>query len=144
MRMAVNSRRMSVPRSDVWSSLSDGHVYSDWVVGTSHIRTVDPHWPAPGARLYYSIGRGRLRYDGHTEVLAADPGRRLELEAHAWPLGTMRIELRLIDDGDGTCVVMVERPARGAWAPLHNRAGDLLLSLRNKEALRRLERLVQP
>src|SRR5204863_3211794 len=112
-----------------------------WVVGTTAIRGVDATWPAQGTRLHYTVLRGPLRHEGHTEVLAVDPGRRLELEAHAWPLGSMRIELCLEDEGEGTRVLMTERPARGAGAVLHNRVGDLMLKLRNVEALRRLERM---
>src|SRR5207248_1475605 len=32
----------------VFEVLADGWTYSDWVVGTAHIRDVDPDWPAPG------------------------------------------------------------------------------------------------
>jgi uncharacterized protein YndB with AHSA1/START domain len=141
--MARNTRRMPVPRDDVWAALSDGHTYASWVVGTSKIRGVDESWPQPGSRLHYRVGRGPLRHDGHTEVTSVDPGHCLELEAHAWPLGSVRIELTLVDDGDGTLVEMVEHPARGTAAALHNPVGDALLRLRNVETLRRLERLVQ-
>ncbi|HET7312626.1 MAG TPA: SRPBCC domain-containing protein [Mycobacteriales bacterium] len=139
--MARNTRRMPVPREDVWAALSDGRTYATWVVGTSTIRDVDAHWPQLGSRLHYRVGRGPLRHDGHTEVKSVDPGRCLELEAHAWPLGSVRIELTLHDDGDGTLVEMVEHPARGAAAMMHNPLGDALLKLRNVETLRRLERL---
>jgi uncharacterized protein YndB with AHSA1/START domain len=141
--MARNTRRMPVPRDDVWAALSDGRTYSTWVVGTSAIRDVDAHWPQLGSRLQYRVGRGPLRHDGHTEVRSVDPGHCLELEAHAWPLGSVRIELTLTDDGDGTLVEMVEHPARGTAAMLHNPIGDALLKLRNVETLRRLQRLVQ-
>ncbi|HET6815728.1 MAG TPA: SRPBCC domain-containing protein [Mycobacteriales bacterium] len=141
--MARNSRRMPVSRDDLWAALSDGRTYATWVVGTSTIRDVDDNWPQLGSRLHYRIGRGPLRHDGHTEVTSVDPGRCLELEAHAWPLGSVRIELTLRDDGDGTVVEMVEHPARGTAAMLHNPVGDVLLRLRNVETLRRLERLAQ-
>ena len=140
--MATNRRLMSASRDDVWRVLTDGHTYSSWVVGTSSIRDVDARWPSVGTRLHYRIGRGPIRHDGHTEVRNADDGRRLELEAHAWPFGTARIELRLDDAPDGRCqVTMVEHPARGSAAVLHNPIGDAMLKLRNVEALRRLEKL---
>ncbi len=142
--MATNSRTFAVPREAVWRVLIDGRSYSSWVVGTSAIRRVDHHWPAAGSRLDYRVGRGPLRHDGHTEVLSVDEGKCLELEAHAWPLGTARIELRLDDNPDGGCrVVMVEHPAQGSAAALHNPIGDGLLKLRNLEALRRLEKLAR-
>jgi uncharacterized protein YndB with AHSA1/START domain len=146
--MATNRRTLSSSRDAVWRVLSDGSTYARWVVGTSSIRAVDDSWPAVGLRLHYRIGRGPLTHDGHTEVLAMTPGSRLELEAHAWPLGTARIELLLADrhhdggEGELGCeVTMVEHPARGTAALLHNPVGDGLLKLRNVEALRRLDRL---
>ena len=141
--MAENRRRIPVPRDAVWRVLCDGTTYSRWVVGTSEIRGVDEAWPRPGARLHYRIGRGPLRHDGHTEVLSVDDGRCLELEAHAWPLGTARIELNLVDAAGGCFVDMVEHPAQGVVGVLHNPAGDLLLKLRNVEALRRLDRMAR-
>jgi uncharacterized protein YndB with AHSA1/START domain len=141
--MAENQRRIDAPRDAVWQVLSNGKTYSRWVVGTSHIRGVDDSWPQAGARLHYRIGRGPIRHDGHTEVLSVDSGRRLELEAHAWPAGTARIELTLADDGDGCVVTMCERPARGVAGLLHNPIGDVLLKLRNVEALRRLDRIAR-
>jgi uncharacterized protein YndB with AHSA1/START domain len=125
----------------VWAALSDGFTYSRWVVGTRMIRDVDAGWPAPGSKLHYRIGHGPLRHDGHTEVLSVDPGRRLELEAHAWPVGSARIELTLSAVGDGCQVQIVEHPKRGAAAWLHNPLGDGLLRLRNVETLRRLEQV---
>jgi uncharacterized protein YndB with AHSA1/START domain len=140
--MATNRRVIDASRDAVWQVLADGHTYSSWVVGTSRIRDVDAGWPSAGSSLHYRVGRGPLRHDGHTEVLAMSDARRLELEAHAWPLGSVRIDLQLEDDAAGRCVVtMVERPARGTAAMLHNPVGDALLKLRNVEALRRLEKL---
>src|SRR3954463_12525350 len=129
--MATNSRTFAVTRDAVWRVLADRHTYASWVVGTSAIRDVAEHWRAVGSRLHYRVGRGLLRHDGHTEVLSVDEGKCLELEAHAWPLGTARIEVRLEDGPDGGCrVVMVEHPAQGTAATLHNRIGDGLLKLR--------------
>ena len=92
--------------------------------------------------MHYRVGRGPIAHDGHTEVLAMTEASRLELEAHAWPLGTARIELLLADAPDGGCdVTMVEHPARGVAAVLHTPVGDGLLKLRNVEALRRLDHL---
>ncbi|MDQ1695500.1 MAG: hypothetical protein QOJ03_853 [Frankiaceae bacterium] len=141
--MAENRRLMHGSCTAVWQVLSDGFTYSDWVVGTSAIRDVDEAWPAVGSALHYRIGRGRLSHEGHTEVQSMEPGRRLELEAHAWPVGTARIDLRLEDAADGCLVTIVEHPNSGLGSLLHNPVGDLLLKVRNTETLRRLERLAR-
>src|SRR3954465_4359561 len=127
--MATNSRTFAVPRDAVWGVLVDGYTYASGGVGTSAIRDVDAQWPAAGARLHYRVGRGPLRHDGHTEVLSAEPGRCLELEAHAWPLGTVRIVMTLVDAAGSCLVTMVEHPARGVAGRLHNPVGDALLKL---------------
>jgi uncharacterized protein YndB with AHSA1/START domain len=139
--MAENRRVIALPRDAVWRTLADGHVYADWVVGTSHIRGVDASWPEPGSRLHYTVGRGPLRHEGHTEVVAVESGRRLQLEAHAWPAGSVHIDIGLAESPEGTVVTMVEEPKRGILARLHNPIGDAVLKLRNVEALRRLERV---
>jgi uncharacterized protein YndB with AHSA1/START domain len=138
--MATNARQLEASKAAVWAVHSDGRRYAEWVVGTSRIRDADPDFPAPGARIHYTVGRRPLRHDGHTEVLAVDAGRRLELEAHAWPLGTARIVLRLTDRAGGCRVEIEEHPKRGPAGRLHNPGLDLLIKLRNVETLRRLER----
>lgn len=118
--------------------------YSDWVVGTSHIRRVDAGFPAKGTSLHYAVGMGPVRHEGNTEVIDAADGRRLVLEAHAWPAGSMRIEIDLSDaTADGCRVRIDERPCRGLAAVLHNPVQDLVLRARNVESLRRLERLAR-
>jgi uncharacterized protein YndB with AHSA1/START domain len=131
---------MSVSREQVWEVLTDGGRYAEWVVGTDHIRDVDDSFPAVGGRLHYTVGRGPLRHDGHTEVLSVDTGKRIELEAHAWPLGTARIVLRLTDGHPGCTVEIEEHPRRGLASTLNNPVLDLMVKLRNVETLRRLER----
>jgi hypothetical protein len=124
----------------VFDVLGDGWTYADWVVGTRKIRAVDPAWPAEGTALDYTVGYGPLRKDDHTRSLAYEPARRLELEAHAWPAGTARIELRAEPVEGGILVSIDEHPLRGLAARLHNPVADLLIHVRNVETLRRLER----
>jgi uncharacterized protein YndB with AHSA1/START domain len=131
---------MHASRSQVWDVLSDGNRYAEWVVGTSQIRDTDAGFPARGKRIHYSVGRGPLRHDGHTDVVAVDPGHRIELEAHAWPLGTAQIVLRLTDGHPGCLVEIEEHPKQGLARRLHNPGLDLLIKVRNVETLRRLER----
>jgi uncharacterized protein YndB with AHSA1/START domain len=138
--VANNRRQMRVTREQVWAVLSDGHRYAEWVVGTDHIRDVDSGFPTVGSRLHYTVGRGPLRHEGHTEVLAVTAGQEIELEAHAWPLGTARIVLRLSDGDAGCSVEIEEHPSRGVARRLHNPVLDLAVKARNVETLRRLER----
>jgi uncharacterized protein YndB with AHSA1/START domain len=138
--VATNRRQMSVSREQVWAVLSDGHRYAEWVVGTDHIRDVDGGFPVVGSQLHYTVGRGPLRHEGHTEVLAVTVGKEIELEAHAWPLGTVRIVVRLSEGDAGCSVEIEEHPLRGVARTLHNPLLDIALKARNVETLRRLER----
>lgn len=140
--MATNRRVMNVSRDAVWAGLADGETYSYWVVGTRHIRDVDEGFPATGTALHYRIGWGPLRHEGHTEVCDVDPGRRLELEIHAWPAATVRVLMELHELGDAcTEVVMTEHPKKGPFAAVHNPVFDLAIKARNIESLRRLEQV---
>ena len=138
--MAVNTRLMKGLRpSDVWAVLSDGKAYGDWVVGTRGVKEVRGDWPQPGASLHYVVGHLPLRKDDVTRSVDVDQGRRLRLEAHAWPAGSLHIELALHDAPDGVTVSIVERPKRGLLKTLDNPLVDLAIKTRNIETLRRLE-----
>ena len=139
--MATTTREMPVAAEAVWEVLRDGFSYADWVVGTSAIRAVDEGFPAAGTALHYRIGRGPLTFDDKTQVLAVEEGRRLELEARAWPVGTAGITITTVAQGAVTRVSIEEKPERGLAATRHNPAADLLIKVRNVEVLRRLERL---
>ena len=54
--MATNSARINASRTAVFGVLSDGWKYSNWVVGTSHMRAVEEAWPAVGSKLYHASG----------------------------------------------------------------------------------------
>jgi hypothetical protein len=127
----------------VFEVLRDGWVYHRWVVGTRAIRAVEDSWPEPGSRIHFTVGYGPLRKDDETRSLAYEPDERLELEAHAWPIGTARIDVRAERIHDGTLVTITEHPHRGPAGVLHNPALDALIHLRNVETLRRLEGLVR-
>jgi hypothetical protein len=140
--MAVNRRYMPYDPSLIFSVLRDGWSYDKWVVGTSKIRSVDPTWPEPGARLHYRIGRGAMSKDDETRSIRIVDGSELELEAVGRPLGTARVDIRVDRVRDGALVTMIEHPTKGALASLHNPGFELLIYLRNVETLRRLERVV--
>ena len=142
--MATTRRTMSgLTPAAVFDALRDGWTYGDWVVGTRTIRAVDTGWPEPGRNLHYTIGYGPLRKDDRTRSLAYEPDERLELEAHAWPAGTARIELRAEPVREGTLVSITEHPLRGPAKLLHNPVADLLIKTRNVETLRRLEKVAR-
>jgi hypothetical protein len=125
---------------DVWAVLSDGETYGYWVVGTRGVREVSGDWPTPGSALHYVVGHLPFRKDDITTSVASDPGRRLQLEAHAWPVGTLHIEIQLHPSPDGTTAVIEEAPKKGLLKTLHNPLIDLAIKARNVETLRRLEK----
>lgn len=142
--MARTTRQLSgLEPADVFTILRDGRTYADWVVGTRKVREVDPGWPKPGTAIHYSVGYGPLRKDDRTESLAFLPNARLELEAKAWPAGTVGIVLTARASGDGTELTIEEKPRRGPAKLLHNPVLDLLIKVRNVETLRRLEGLIR-
>ncbi|WP_030437564.1 SRPBCC family protein [Actinoplanes subtropicus] len=142
--MATVSRTIRAPAEQVYAILADGWTYSDWVVGTAHIRDVDASWPAVGSKLHHKIGPWPLSLKDASTVVAADPGRSLTLRAGLWPLGEATVHLELAPvDGDNTRVTMYEDFHAG---PLHwakNKINDLALHGRNTEALRRLGELAE-
>lgn len=141
--MATTTREMAVPAAAVWEVLRDGFAYADWVVGTSAIRAADLDFPEVGSKLHYRLGRGPVRFDSQTVVTGLVDGHQISLEAHAWPVGTAAITIRTDDRGRRTRVSISEHPERGLAALVHNPAADLLIKVRNVEALRRLERLAR-
>jgi uncharacterized protein YndB with AHSA1/START domain len=136
------SRVIPTDPDRVFAVLADGWSYPLWVVGATHMRSVDPDWPAVGSKLHHSVGIWPLLIEDNTEVLAVEPGRMLELRARAWPAGTARVRLTLDPVPEGTLVTMAERsesgPARLAPWPIES----YLLKLRNTESLERLSDLV--
>jgi hypothetical protein len=142
--MARNTRTLSgISPAQVFAALRDGASYDQWVVGTRKIRDVDLGWPAPTTAIHYTIGYAPFRKDGETVVKAINPDRQLELEAKAWPAGTLRINITA-DPIEGGCEVAIEEhPLRGPAKVLHNPVADLLIKLRNVETLRRLEKRVR-
>lgn len=138
--MAVTRRLMTgLSEQAVFDVLRDGRSYGDWVVGTRTIRDVDPAWPAEGTRVHYTVGWGPFRHDDETTSQGYDPDRRLELEAHAWPMGSARIVLQAEPREGGVMVSIEEHPLRGVARRMHNPGLDLLIKARNVETLRRLE-----
>jgi len=141
--MATNDIHVAVSPERVFTVLADPGAYDDWVVGARRIRTADPQWPAPGARIHHQVGVGPLRLNDHTEVLEASAPNRLVLRAHARPLGVARVTMAVAPEPGGARITMVEeaggRLTRLVWNPIL----DHLVHVRNVEALRRLKELVE-
>ena len=96
------------------------------------IRDADAGFPAVGTKLHHTIGVGPLTLNDHTEVLEAEPPRRLKLRAKGRPIGTASVELILEPRGGGTNVCIVEDPDQ-IYTPLKY---NPLLQLRDAGAQR--------
>jgi uncharacterized protein YndB with AHSA1/START domain len=141
--MAVLNVLIEHGPEQVWRVLSDGWAYAEWVAGTRNIREVDQGWPEPGTRIHYTVGVGRWTLDDVTTVRVMEPGRRLELEAHARRLGSARVSIELLDWGrDRTVVIIDEHPLTGPGARWHSVPLDAALRLRNRRMMRSLARVV--
>lgn len=128
----------SVSRGAVFAVLADGWSYASWVVGASHIRTVDPGWPEQGTRIHHSVGPWPMVVHDVTTVRAVEQPRSLELDARLWPFGMARIRLELSETPGGTRIRMLERVVRGPGRVLPDAVQALLLVPRNRESMRRL------
>jgi uncharacterized protein YndB with AHSA1/START domain len=132
------SRTVEVAPEHVFAVLADGWSYAGWVVGNSHVREVDPGWPAVGTRIHHSAGLWPLQVNDWTEVTAVTPDRMIELRARLWPLGVAMIRFDLIPTATGTRVVMAEQATEGPAALLPKAVQAMLLRARNREVLGRL------
>lgn len=141
--MSYNCVRFAAPAPAVFAALTDAGRYPDWLVGAKHIRSVEPDWPAPGARFHHRVGVGPLVVEDHTEVLALDPPRRLQLSVRAGPLVRAIVDFELIPDGADTVVCMQEEPAERIVGNLVRPALDPLTHVRNQRSLRRLAAVVR-
>jgi hypothetical protein len=127
----------------VWDVMANGWTYSQWVVGNSRMRAVDPDWPAPGSTIRHSIGVWPLVINDETVVEKSVPLEELVLHAKSGPFGGARVILRLSDIPDGCRVEMEEFPVSGPGAVLPSRISDLAAWPRNRETLWRLGALAQ-
>lgn len=136
---AVVERVIEAPPARVFGVFSDGWTYSDWVVGSVHIRAVDPGWPRPGTNLHHKVGAWPLSLKDKSTVLSCEEPHEFTLSAGLWPLGAAVVHFRLTAIGDGaTRVAMWEDFAEGPLRWVRVKINDLLLHHRNRETLRRL------
>jgi uncharacterized protein YndB with AHSA1/START domain len=128
----------------VYEVLADGWTYSDWVVGSAHIRAVDPGWPAAGTAIHHKVGPWPVSIKDRTHAVVSDPPHRLVLRARAWPMGEATVDMVLQDAGSGrTLVKMLEDAEAGPMQWVQNKLNDLLLHHRNNESLHRLADLAE-
>ncbi|WP_369793884.1 SRPBCC family protein [Actinoplanes sp. SE50/110] len=133
------TRTVQASPDRVFAVLANGWSYSDWVVGTSHIRDVEQDWPATGSKLHHKAGPWPLSLHDSSTVLECVPGRELKIRAGLWPLGEAVVDIVLEPASDGaTRVVMHEDFQSGPLLWMRNKINDLVLHQRNVEALRRL------
>ncbi|GAA1269916.1 SRPBCC family protein [Arthrobacter pascens] len=137
--MATVTQVYNSPAADVWRVIADGWLYSGWVVGASRIRAVDAHWPEVGSRLHHSVGAWPLVIDDSTRVTAVEPGKSLELIARGWPMGEAKVLITLEDMGTQCRVTMAEDAVRGPGLAVPKVLRDPLITVRNRETLKRLE-----
>ncbi|KXW75863.1 SRPBCC family protein [Mycolicibacterium phlei] len=137
------TRDIRASRQQVWDVMADGWTYSQWVVGNSRMRAVDPDWPAPGSRICHSVGVWPMLLDDVTVVEESVPLEKLVLHAKGRPFGGARVILRLSDIDDGCRVEMTEYPVSGPAAVLPNRLSDAAAWPRNRETLWRLAALAE-
>ncbi|HWH95234.1 MAG TPA: SRPBCC domain-containing protein [Baekduia sp.] len=139
--MARNERLIPASPERVFAVLSDPDAYCRWVVGSDTVRDADAEWPAVGSRFHHRVGIGPIKVNDHTEVVAMEPARHLELRAKARPLGTARVALDLERRGGGTLVTMVEDAGDPLTRLLFNPITHFLMRRRNDRSLRRLEEM---
>src|SRR6476646_8608236 len=141
--MAQVERWVDVTPTRVFEVLSDGWLYPLWVVGTTHMRAVEPSWPKVGSLLHHAVGAWPAMLRDESEVLVCEPDRRLVLEARGRPLGTARVELRLTPERGGTRIVLAEEPSSGPGKWAHNPVLEWVLTQRLTESIGRLAALVE-
>ncbi|MFF5071373.1 SRPBCC family protein [Micromonospora olivasterospora] len=131
---------IEAPPQQVFDVLADGWTYSDWVVGTTHMRGVDNAWPAVGSQLHHRAGPWPFSIQDASTVLASEPPHRLVLRAGLWPAGEAIVAFTLepVDGAAATRVRMAEDFAAGPLRLADNKLGHLVLRQRNKETLCRL------
>ncbi|GAA4246759.1 SRPBCC family protein [Dactylosporangium darangshiense] len=142
--VSITERIVRAPAERVYSVLSDGWSYADWVVGTTHIRKVDSGWPAPGAKLRHKSGPWPVSVRDRSESLACEPGRMLLLKVQVWPLGEGQAKFTLDPlDAQATRVTLQEQFTEGPLLNVRNKVGDAFLHFRNAEVLERLADLAE-
>jgi uncharacterized protein YndB with AHSA1/START domain len=140
--MSFNSRQLNVGVDRCFATIVDPTTYPHWLVGAKSIREVDADWPHPGSRFHHVVGVGPLQLPDHTEVLAIEPGYRLQLKVKARPFITAVATFTVVGD-DERCVVSIEEePTIRSLGNLVRVVMDPTVHVRNHRSLRRLAEYV--
>lgn len=132
----------SATPAQVWSVLSNGWLYSSWVVGASRIRAVDSNWPQVGSKIHHSVGVWPVLLNDETVSLQSSAGH-LELSAHGWPVGTARVRLHVEKSDNGSLLTMDEFAETPPFAWVPTNAQRVATSPRLRECLTRLAFLAE-
>lgn len=136
-------RDVEASRRQVWDVIADGWTYSQWVIGNSRIRAVDPGWPAPGSAIHHSIGVWPLVISDDSVAEECVAETKLVLLAKIGPVGAARITVELTDLPTGCRISMPEVPVKGPMALVPDRLALAAITPRNKECLFRLAALAE-
>ncbi len=137
-------RETAATRQQVWDVMADGWTYSQWVVGNSRMRAVDPGWPRAGSTISHSVGIWPAVLNDETVSEECVPSERLVLLAKGRPFGTARITLRLFDiEGGGCRIEMSEVPVNGPMSFVPKRLALAAAWPRNRECTWRLATLAE-
>ncbi|MFF2053584.1 SRPBCC family protein [Leifsonia sp. NPDC058194] len=137
--MSVTVRLLRCTPAQVFGVLADPWVYPSWVVGASRMRAADPAYPVTGSKLHHSIGVWPFVLNDETRVDVWDPPRRMVLLAKTRPFGEERVAIDVRPHGDGCLVRMEEYAVAGPARLIPRPLADIVLLIRNRESLRRLE-----
>jgi uncharacterized protein YndB with AHSA1/START domain len=132
---------VALQREVAFRTIADPCTYPRWLLGAQRIRRVDPDFPAPAAEFEHSVGPSEAAtVDDSSEVLVADPPRRLDLAVHVGPVAG-DVTFLLEPSGRGTTITLRERPT-GPLAVLTPLLRPMLYA-RNRWSLHRLRRLLE-
>jgi uncharacterized protein YndB with AHSA1/START domain len=139
----IATREVDAPCDRIWEVMAQGWTYTQWVVGNSRTRAVDPNWPEVGAAIKHSVGVWPLVIDDATVVERCEPPHELVLLAKLGPLGAARITMRLQETARGCRVEMIEVPAEGPMRLVPDQIALAAIYPRNRECLLRLAALAE-
>jgi hypothetical protein len=141
--MSTNTRIMRCRPEDVFRVLDDGWLFVAWVVGASRMRGVDETWPAVGSQLHHSFGSWPLVVNDDTTLIEYERPSHIQLQPKGWPLGEACVILDVQPHRRGCLVRMQEFPVTGPGRLIPPRLLNIVLHIRNTEALRRLSYLAE-